>query len=287
MLKKIERILPKPAQLSKIGDDLPVYTYLPHPEVSKERMNPFLLLYYHPFICFDPADVPKGVNAHPHRGTDTVVYPLRGTVYHYDSFGNKGSIQPGDVQWITTGDGLFHQECLEEEFAKSGGIVELVHFWINLPRKYKYRSPSYQLIAAADIKVLQLPEGFVKVIAGECNGVGGNVETRSPINLFHISLDAGGHFITNIPMFHHTGILVIKGDMLINGLAAEEYSFVLFDLIGEEIRIEALTNASCLLFSGEPIDEPIVSYGPFVMNTEDELQQAVNEYMDGKYGKLS
>lgn len=249
-------------------------------------MNPFLLLYYHPCICFKPSNVPKGVNAHPHRGTDTVVYPIRGTVYHFDSLGNSGSIQSGDVQWITTGDGLFHQECLEENFAKSGGIVELVHFWINLPRKYKYMAASYQLVAAQEIKVLQLPKGLVKILAGQCNGVRASVETKSPVNIFHISLEAAGDFTASIPTSHHTGLLILNGEMLINGRAAEEYSFVLFDLLGEEIHIEAMTNAACLLFSGEPIDEPIVSHGPFVMNTEEELQQAVDDYMNGKYGKL-
>jgi redox-sensitive bicupin YhaK (pirin superfamily) len=228
------------------------------------------------------------VGVHPHKGFETVTIAYKGSIAHHDSAGNSGVIHPGDVQWMTAGAGILHKEYHEEEFSKKGGPFEMVQLWVNLPRKYKSAAPHYQAITAAQMGKVQLPgnQGLVNVIAGSFNEVTGPAVTYSPVNLLDIKLNKGGTLATRIPALHNVALLVINGSIEVNDKEAPEHSFVLFDNEGEEIGMKATENAVVLLLSGEPIDEPIASYGPFVMNNQEEIYEAMKEFQSGKYGVL-
>ena len=237
---------------------------------------------------FDPTDQPRGVDVHPHKGFETVTIAYQGSVAHNDSAGNSGVINPGDVQWMTAGAGVLHKEYHETAFAKKGGVFEMVQLWVNLPKKDKGVASHYQAITADSMGKLVLPNnaGVVNVIAGDANGTKGAANTYTPVNLFDIRLNTGGAFSTNVPSNHNSALLIIKGSASINGEMAEEHSFVLMKNDGEDIAIIAAEETTILLLSGEPIDEPIASYGPFVMNTQAEIYEAIEEFQSGKYGVL-
>ena len=237
---------------------------------------------------FGPSEKIRGVDVHPHKGFETVTIAYKGSVEHYDSTGNRGIIHPGDVQWMTAGAGILHKEFHEKEFSKKGGPFEMVQLWINLPKKDKSTPAHYQAITASQMGKAELPGngGLVNVIAGTFNGVKGPAYTYSPVNLFDIKLNKGGELTTTVPAEQNTSLLVINGSIEVNGEKAEEHSFVLFKNDGGEIEIKATEQAVVLLLSGEPINEPIASYGPFVMNTQDEIYAAMKDFQSGKFGVL-
>ncbi|MEO7960919.1 MAG: pirin family protein [Ginsengibacter sp.] len=288
-LKQIEKIFSRPEHAGMVGDGFRVYNYFPSGYKIRERLSPFLMLDFNPAYDFGVSDVPRGVDVHPHKGFETVTIAYKGSVEHYDSSGNSGIIHPGDVQWMTAGAGILHKEFHEKEFSKKGGPFQMIQLWVNLPKKDKLTAPRYQALVDSKMQKVALPAnaGEVKVIAGDFNGAKGSASTFTEINLFDIYLKANGEMKTGIPSTHNTAILVVEGDAEVNGKHAGTHSFVLFKNEGEEISIKANEDSILLLLSGEPINEPIAQYGPFVMNTQQELQDTFREYEAGKFGVLN
>jgi redox-sensitive bicupin YhaK (pirin superfamily) len=288
-IKQIEKIFKRPGQPGMVGDGFRVYNYFPNGYKIRSRTSPFLMLDFNPAFDFGASDHPRGVDVHPHKGFETVTIAYKGSVEHYDSSGNSGVINPGDVQWMTAGSGLLHKEFHEKEFSKKGGLFEMIQLWINLPKKDKLTPPKYQPLVGSAINKVELPGdgGIIKVIAGNLNGVKGSASTFTEMNVFDIRLNQNGEMKTDIPASHNTSVLVVEGSAEVNGQRAELHDFVLFKNEGETITIKANENSVLLLLSGEPIDEPIAQYGPFVMNTQQELQETFLEYQAGKFGVLN
>lgn len=289
MKKEIEKVVERPSQAGMVGDGFRVYNYIPRGGISQRRMSPFLMLDFAAAFNFSPTNKPRGVDVHPHKGFETVTISYKGSVAHNDSAGNSGVINPGDVQWMTAGDGVLHKEYHEEKFAAEGGVFEMIQLWVNLPKKNKSVSPHYQALEKEAITKVFLAEGAgeVNVIAGNFNGNKGLAKTYTPINLFDIKMKEGSTLDTTIPATHNMGLLVVEGDIVVNDAPIAEHSFVLFKNEGEEITISARKDSVLLLLSGEPIDEPIASYGPFVMNTQEEIFEAIEGFKEGKYGVLN
>ena len=288
MKKTIERIIPRPANPGMVGDGFRVYNFIPGANISQRRISPFLMLDFNAEYNFPPSEKQRGVDVHPHKGFETVTIAYKGSVAHHDSTGNSGIINPGDVQWMTAGAGILHKEYHEKEFSKKGGPFEMIQLWVNLPKKDKSTPAHYQAITADKMGKLQLPNngGLVNIIAGKLNEVTGPAFTYSPVNLFDVRLNGGGELNASIPAEHNTALLVINGSVEVNDKLVAEHSFVLFGNDGEDIHIKAAENAIILLLSGEPINEPIASYGPFVMNTQQEIYEAIEEFQGGKFGVL-
>lgn len=288
MKKKIEQIISQPAAPGMVGDGFRVFNYIPGAGVSQQRISPFLLLDFNAEIDFPASEHLRGVGVHPHKGFETVTIAYKGSVAHHDSAGNSGIVRPGDVQWMTAGAGILHKEYHEQEYARKGGPFEMVQLWINLPKKDKSVPAHYQAITKEKMGRLELPggQGLVNVIAGNYNGISGPVSTYTPVHVFDIRLKKGGATETRLPAGYNTAVLVIEGSATINEQLAPEHSFVLFGNEGEEIAITASEDTTLLLLSGEPINEPIASYGPFVMNTQAEIVQSIREFQSGKYGVL-
>jgi len=288
MKKIIERIIKRPENPGMVGDGFRVYNFIPGANISQRRISPFLMLDFGAEFNFGPSEKVRGVDVHPHKGFETVTIAYKGSVAHHDSTGNSGIINPGDVQWMTAGSGILHKEYHEKEFSKKGGPFEMVQLWVNLPKKDKSTNPHYQPITAAQMGKVTLPNnsGVVNVIAGNYNGVKGPAFTYTPVNLFDIKLNKEGEANVSVAAEHNTALLVVNGSIEVNGTNAAEHSFVLFKNEGDEINIKASENAVVLLLSGEPINEPIASYGPFVMNTQEEIYEAIEEFQDGKFGVL-
>jgi redox-sensitive bicupin YhaK (pirin superfamily) len=288
-IKQIEKIFKRPGQPGMVGDGFRVYNYFPNGYKIRSRTSPFLMLDFNPSFDFGASDHPRGVDVHPHKGFETVTIAYKGSVEHYDSSGNSGVINPGDVQWMTAGSGLLHKEFHEKVFSKKGGLFEMIQLWINLPKKDKLTPPKYQSLVGSEINKVELPGngGIVKVIAGNLNGVKGSASTFTEMNVFDIRLNQNGEMKTDIPASHNTSVLVVEGSAEVNGQRAGLHDFVLFKNEGETITIKANENSVLLLLSGEPIDEPIAQYGPFVMNTQQELQETFLEYQAGKFGVLN
>lgn len=288
MKRSIERIIPRPSRPGMVGDGFRVFNYIPGAGLSQQRISPFLMMDFNAEHDFGPSAKVRGVDVHPHKGFETVTVAYKGSVAHHDSAGNSGVINPGDVQWMTAGAGILHKEYHEAAFSKAGGPFEMVQLWVNLPKKDKGAPAHYQALTASQMGKAILPDdsGEVNVIAGNFNGVAGPAQTYTPVNLFDIRLNKGGQLTTNIPPSHNTALLVVNGNVTVNGEKAAEHSFVLFRNDAEEIRIEAGEKSVVLLLSGEPINEPIASYGPFVMNTQAEIIEAIQEFQSGKFGVL-
>ena len=252
-------------------------------------MSPFFLLDYNAKITFSARNEPRGVGIHPHRGFETVTIAYHGAVAHHDSAGNSGVIYPGDVQWMTAAGGILHKEYHEATFSKKGGDFQMVQLWVNLPAKDKMSPPKYQAIKQEDIARHILPDdsGTIEVIAGEYQGTKGSATTFSPIHVYNARLNRGGKARLSFPAEYNTGFVVVEGSIRMNGdQIANANEFVHFEDHGTEIEIEALENSVVLVLSGEPINEPIAQYGPFLMNTQEEIQQAISDYNQGKFGYL-
>ena len=282
-------IMPPP-HFHMVGDGFRVHNFFPsQPQIGINGMSPFFLMDYGSKWLVPPSDTPKGVGVHPHRGFETVTIAYRGKVAHHDSAGNSGVIGEGDVQWMTAGEGVLHKEYHEKEFSKKGGIFQMVQLWVNLPARYKMTPAKYQAIENKDMGKYLLPDGrsFVEIVAGEYNGVKGPAYTFSPVSMFNTKLMSGLKADFNFHKDFNTGILVIEGEIKINNSkAASEDHFILFGHDGEDITVEAIKNSVILVLSGEPLNEPIASDGPFVMNTESEIKKAYEDFYNGKFGYL-
>jgi redox-sensitive bicupin YhaK (pirin superfamily) len=271
-----------------VGDGFPVRNLFPSNGISAE-INPFLMLDYAGPSEFKPSQEPRGVGEHPHRGFETVTIAYQGAVDHRDSAGNAGTIYPGDVQWMTAASGVVHEEKHERAFTKQGGTFEMVQLWVNLPKSVKMSKPRYQGITREQIPVVDLGAGSeARIIAGEFRGVRGPAKTFTPVNLFDVRLKAGAQVEITLPAGHNAGIALLKGDLVINGSPITgEAQFVVLSSEGERISLHAQKDSTILILSGEPINEPVASYGPFVMNTREELSQAFEDYRAGKMGHLA
>ena len=288
MNKQIESIIPRPSRPNMVGDGFRVFNFIPG-DIPQRRISPFLMLDFAAENYFSPSERVRGVDVHPHKGFETVTVAYKGSVAHHDSAGNSGIINPGDVQWMTAGAGILHKEYHEKEFSKKGGLFEMVQLWVNLPKKDKSAAPHYQALTADKMGKVELPgnAGLVNVIAGKFKDLEGPAQTYSPVNLFDIRLNKDGEVSFPVPASHNTALLVIEGSIAIQGQPVAQHSFVLFKNEGEDISIKALDNSVILLLSGEPINEPIASYGPFVMNTQEEIYEAIQEFQRGKFGTLA
>lgn len=287
--RNIEKILPPPP-VHFVGDGFRVHNFIPgvHP-LSMARMDPFILLDYNSRYYFPPTDEPRGVGVHPHRGFETVTIAYKGRIAHHDSFGNSGVIGEGDVQWMTASSGLLHKEYHEKEFARLGGDFHMVQIWVNLPAEEKMSPPKYQPITNDQMGRHKLPDngGIIEVIAGEYMGTPGPASTFTPMALMNARLNAGGSATFEFPAHFNTALLVIEGNIRINGTETVPADhFALFKNDGESFAIETTENAIVLIISGEPILEPIVAHGPFVMNTKTEIYQAFEDIENGKFGRL-
>lgn len=288
MVKPIEQIYQRPARPGMVGDGFRVFNYFPNGGISQQRVSPFLMMDFNAEYDFGASDHTRGVDVHPHKGFETVTIAYKGSVAHHDSTGNSGIINPGDVQWMTAGAGVLHKEYHEQEFSKKGGPFEMVQLWVNLPAKHKLTAPNYQAITAGQMGKVTLPDnaGTVNIIAGSFNGQAGPATTFTPVNMFDIRLNAGGEVITEPPASHNTLMLVVSGSVTVNSQTVPLHSLVLFKNEVGKINIKADEESVLLLLSGEPINEPIAQYGPFVMNTHQELQEAFEEFRSGKFGTL-
>lgn len=287
--KAIQQILPPPPS-HMVGDGFRVHNFFPHGyDMAPNRMSPFYLLDYNAKIEFPPKDTPRGVGVHPHRGFETVTIVYHGKVAHHDSKGNHGVIGEGDIQWMTAASGILHKEYHEAGFSRKGGAFQVVQLWINLPAKDKMSTPGYQSITNKEIPKYPLPQnkGVVEVIAGTYEGIKGIARTFTPIEMYNIRLKAEETIKVILPEYYNTGILVIEGTVRVNEKeTAPTDHFILFRNEGEVITLKAIENSILLVLSGEPIKEPIVSYGPFLMNTKDEIMKAYKDLNAGKFGQL-
>lgn len=285
--RTIEKVFKGPSP-HMVGDGFRVAQYLPVGINDEKRLSPFLLLDYHAPHYYAPSSTTRGVGAHPHRGFETVTIAYDGKVEHHDNKGNHGIIGPGDVQWMTAASGIMHKEYHEAEFSKNGGILHMIQLWVNLPRDQKMSEPKYQPLLKEDMGTLKLEnnQGEISIIAGEVNGVKGPANTFTNINIYNVTLYNNGKVILDEPGHFNTGILVLKGDVKVNEQkVCQEGDFILFDNVEGNMSVEAMTqDALFIVLSGEPIDEPVVAHGPFVMNTMEEIYEAYNDFNNGKFG---
>jgi redox-sensitive bicupin YhaK (pirin superfamily) len=286
-MKKLLRIQSAPDR-HWVGNGFPVRTLFSH-QGQGEQISPFLLLDYAGPAQFAPSDEPRGVGEHPHRGFETVTIVYQGELEHRDSAGNHGKIGPGDVQWMTAASGVVHEEWHEQAFTRRGGVLEMVQLWVNLPAKDKMAPPRYQEILSRQIPTVALDGGgSVRVIAGSYRGATGPAKTFTPISVLDLRLKAQGHGDLTLPEGHTALVVVLKGKVVINGAdEAGEADLAIFERAGDRITIEATEDAVVLVLSGEPIPEPVVSYGPFVMNTPQEIRQAIVDFQSGRMGRLT
>ena len=286
--KKVEIIVqPRPAHF--VGDGFRVHNFIPSSyRLDMKRMDPFIMLDYNSKFHFSGTETPRGVGVHPHRGFETVTIAYHGRVEHADSAGGGGVIGEGDVQWMTAASGVLHKEFHETEWAKQGGIFQMVQLWVNLPSKDKMSPPKYQAIKNSEMKKVDLGEkGFVEVIAGEYQNEKGPASTFSPVNLMNAKLKKGGKADFSFPANFNTAALVVEGSISVNGEKnVPTDHFILFKNEGENFIVEATEDAVVLVISGEPLNEPIFPHGPFVMNSREEIIQAFEDFNTGKFGYL-
>jgi redox-sensitive bicupin YhaK (pirin superfamily) len=286
-MKKILGVYSAPRQ-HWVGDGFPVRSLFGY-DNHGAQLSPFLLLDYAGPAEFTPTQHRRGVGEHPHRGFETVTIVYEGEVDHRDSTGAGGHIGPGDVQWMTAAGGILHEEFHSQGFAERGGTLEMVQLWVNLPARDKMAEPGYQTLLNQDIPNIALPDGAgnVRVIAGEFEGKRGPARTFTPMNVWDVRLNQGRAAGFNTIPGHTLALVVLRGTVLVNGeKVVHEAQLVHFDREGSAVEIEANNDASFLLLSGEPIDEPVVGYGPFVMNNQAEIAQAISDFNNGHFGRM-
>lgn len=271
-----------------VGDGFPVRSLFSQ-DSHGEHVSPFLMLDYAGPARFEPAARPRGVGQHPHRGFETVTIVYDGEVEHRDSTGAGGLIGPGDVQWMTAASGIVHEEFHSDAFARTGGAFRMVQLWVNLPARDKTAPPGYRGITAAQTPVVELPggAGTVRLIAGAFEGTQGPARTFTPLQVWDVQLKAGHTVTLPAPEGHTTVPLVYQGRVKTpDGQEAGDAEMIVFERAGEGVQLTALADTTLLWLCGEPIDEPVVGYGPFVMNTEQEIRQAFVDFQSGRMGRL-
>ncbi|MCH4564764.1 pirin family protein [Halomonas sp. EGI 63088] len=273
-----------------VGDGFPVRSLFSYDRLGADHLSPFLLLDHAGPHDFAPAQRPRGVGAHPHRGFETVTLVYRGELEHRDSSGGGGRIGEGDVQWMTAGAGIVHEEFHSPAFTERGGSLEMVQLWVNLPAEHKSAPAAYQTLLDAEIPRVSLPgrAGELRVIAGEYRGHRGPARTFTPIDVWDLRLQAGGEVSLAVPEGHTSLLVVLEGTVQVNDDAVvRDEAVVAFERRGDALRLEANNDARLLLLGGEPLDEPVVGHGPFVMNSAEEIHQALADFQQGKFGNLN
>ncbi|AFJ47247.1 pirin family protein [Shimwellia blattae] len=270
-----------------VGNGFPVMNIFSYRD-NPEAMSPFLLLDYAGPTTFSPTGEKRGVGQHPHRGFETVTIVYAGGVSHRDSSGGGGTIGPGDVQWMTAASGVIHEEYHSPEFARQGGAFEMVQLWVNLPARHKMAAPGYQGITAETIPDIPLPDGAgqVRVIAGEYSGIRGPARTMTPMNVWDLQLLAGHQVTIMLPPGHTTALFVLHGELQTDGQPVGSAELAVMSRAGEHLVLEASKETRLLLLSGEPLNEPVVGHGPFVMNTREEISQAIRDFTRGQFGQI-
>jgi redox-sensitive bicupin YhaK (pirin superfamily) len=286
-VRTVERVL-QSTDFHWVGNGFHVSTYFPSAKLPAERVSPFVLMDYGPAKEFAPlAHGKRGVGWHPHRGFETVTLAWEGGVAHRDNAGHAGVIGPGDVQWMTAGRGIFHEEYHEEKLTRRGGKMHMMQLWVNLPKRDKMTAPGYQPITAAEIPTVPVEGGGeVRVIAGEHAGARGPAHTFTPITMLDVRLATGARLQVALPASHNALAVVAKGRVRAGGFAAGAGELVLFENDGARLELFAEEEAHVILLAGQPLGEPVVAYGPFVMNTMQEIQQAILDVNRGKFGDV-
>jgi redox-sensitive bicupin YhaK (pirin superfamily) len=271
-----------------VGDGFAVKTYFSYAE-DAQALSPFLLLDYGPPRAFAPTTERLGVGPHPHRGFETVTVAYQGEVEHRDSAGHAGRIGPGDVQWMTAGAGVLHEELHGRELGRTGGTLEMAQVWVNLPRAHKRTAPRYQDLRSRDFPSVELPggAGAVRVIAGEHGGARGPAHTFSPVTMLDVTLRPGAAFDLDLPEGHTVLLLVRRGGIRVNGAeSAPERHLVALSREGVRVHLDADSSSEVLVLAGAPLGEPVAGHGPFVMNTWEEIHEAIDDYGRGAFGHL-
>jgi redox-sensitive bicupin YhaK (pirin superfamily) len=287
-MKKITGIESAPRQ-HWVGDGFPVRSLFSYHDHG-ERLDPFLLLDRAGPMDFTPTGGARGVGQHPHRGFETVTIVYRGEVAHRDSTGRSGVIGPGDVQWMTAASGILHEEFHSDAFSRDGGTLDMVQLWVNLPAKDKMSPPRYQAIANGSIPAVPLPggAGTARIIAGNYDGHAGPARTFSPMNVWDIRLNAGASVTLPAPEGWNTAVIVLRGTVTVNDEATVgEAQMAVLDRAGSGLELTGDSDAMLLLLSGEPIGEPVVGYGPFVMNSQEQILQAIADFNSGRFGAMA
>ncbi|MEG9623326.1 pirin family protein [Pseudomonas guariconensis] len=272
-----------------VGDGFPVRSLFTYDNLAR-HISPFLLLDYAGPHDFTPTTARRGVGQHPHRGFETVTIVYQGELEHRDSTGAGGLIGPGDVQWMTAANGILHEEFHSPAFARTGGTLEMVQLWVNLPARDKRAAAGYQTLLASDIPVVKLQDdaGTLRVIAGDYQGHKGPAQTFTPMDVWDLRLAAGASLQLPIAQGRNAALVVLRGNVRVNGeREAGPASLVLLERDGEHVQVQALEDVSLLLLSGEPIDEPIVGYGPFVMNSQAEIAESFDDFQAGRFGQMA
>jgi quercetin 2,3-dioxygenase len=270
-----------------VGDGFHVHALLRPSDELNKYISPFILMDYASPVYFPKTTTPKGVGEHPHRGFETVTFAYQGEVEHRDSFGGGGIIRPGDVQWMTAGSGIVHDEFHSKDFSKEGGTFEMVQLWINLPSLHKMTTPKYQEIKSEDIPNIKVNNNLqIRVIAGNYAGANGPSSTFTPINIYDIKSDSSQNVSLKLKEGTNTILLILHGEIEIADNKYQNQSVLIFDPEGEDIKFKTSSNFKGLLLNGEAIDEPMIAHGPFVMNTKKEINDAINDYHNGEMGSI-
>ncbi|WP_051609314.1 pirin family protein [Fodinicurvata fenggangensis] len=269
-----------------VGDGFPVRSLFSYHGDTK-AISPFLLFDYAGPHTFPPKEgAPRGVGEHPHRGFETVTIVYDGEVSHRDSSGGGGTIGPGDVQWMTAGGGIVHEEFHSSGYSKSGGPFRMVQLWVNLPAKDKGVPPSYQAITDGEIPLVPFEGGRARIIAGAFGDTKGPARTFTPVNLWDVRLDAGAETVLPLPAGHNSMVAVLSGHVTIDGKGCGEAEIAHLSTDGEGVKLQADGESMILVLTGEPIDEPVVGYGPFVMTSKDEIREAIEDFQSGRFGQM-
>ena len=271
-----------------VGDGFPVQSIFSYND-GAEELSPFLLMDYAGPVDFPPTEKKLGVGQHPHRGFETVTIVYEGGVSHRDSSGGGGTIGPGDVQWMTAASGLVHEEFHSEDYARRGGRFEMVQLWVNLPARDKMSAPGYQGITADRIPAADLPNGagIARIIAGRYGNANGAARTFTPMNVWDLRLKASHLLSIELPEGDTAALFVLRGSLRIGAHAVRAAELAVLERDGTELAFEITEDAVVLLLSGKPLDEPIVGHGPFVMNTREEIMQAIRDFNGGKFGRIA
>jgi redox-sensitive bicupin YhaK (pirin superfamily) len=270
-----------------VGDGFPVQTLFSYQSMSEE-LSPFLMLDYASPTPFPPSTIAKGVGPHPHRGFETVTIVFEGELAHKDSAGNAGTIGPGDVQWMTAGAGILHEEMHSKQFTQQGGILSMAQLWVNLPAKQKMTPPEYQAIQNQTIPMVNLEnnQGTIRIISGNYAGFAGPAKTHTAMQVWDLRIKKGAVISLPAPNHWNAALAILHGQVETDEGVAGEASLIIFGRPGEGIKVSASQDTHALFLSGEPIPEPVVGYGPFVMNTKAEIAQAIHDFNSGQFGKL-
>jgi redox-sensitive bicupin YhaK (pirin superfamily) len=274
-------------QMHWVGDGFPVRTLFSYQSMGQE-LSPFLMLDYASSTPFPPATTTKGVGPHPHRGFETVTIVYQGELAHKDSAGNSGTIGPGDVQWMTAGAGILHEEMHSAQFTQHGGMLSMAQLWVNLPAKQKMTSPGYQAIEAQHIPTMHLEndQGTARLIAGKHAGLSGPAKTHTAMQVWDMKIKKGAVISLPAPNHWNAALVILQGQVETDKGVAGDASLIIFSRAGTGVEVTASQDTHALFLSGEPIPEPIVGYGPFVMNTKAEIAQAIDDFNGGQFGRL-